>query len=112
MDNIPQSRKRPKAKTAKKVTGDDFNRARARLDKKKLARDRKTHWAHFWNVCPKCGGDMFEQETTKIRFEVCRACNGVYIDQAEIALAFKHLDPAKWLKAVLQRSKKPNTKLG
>jgi len=87
-----------------------FAAARERLDRKKLARQRKLQWAHFWLLCPKCGGDMFEQESLGIRYEVCRDCNGIHLDQAELALAAKHLDPAKLVKAVLTRSKKPRTK--
>lgn len=112
MGNIQQSRKQPKGKTKKTDPSEEFARARARLDKKKRDRDLKTHWAHFWDVCPKCGGDMFEQEFKKIKFEVCRKCHGIYVDQAELALASKHMDPARWLKAVLQKSKKPKTNLG
>lgn len=112
MDNIQHSRKRPKAKTKQNDAGDDFKRARAQQDKKKRGRDRKTNWAHFWMVCPKCGGDMFEQESNDIWFDVCRDCHGVYLDHAEINLALKYLDPVKWLKALFRRSKKPNTDLG
>lgn len=109
MANIQQPRKQPKTKSKTKHTTDKFDRERSRLDKKKLDRDRKTHWAHFWNVCPKCGGDMFEQESLKIRYEVCRRCHGIYVDHEEAALAAKHVDPTKWLGAVLRRSKKPKT---
>ena len=82
------------------------------MDKKTHDRDMATHWAHFWNVCPKCGGNMFEQQVQKTRFDVCRKCHGVYIDQAEVALALKHLDPVKWLKALVQKAKKPVVKQG
>ena len=94
MANIKQSGSKTKSKArskkSSKDTGsrkvsskamDDFDRARKPLDRKKQTRDLKTHWAHFWNVCPKCGGDMFEQTSLKIRYEVCRKCHGIYIDQ-------------------------------
>jgi hypothetical protein len=116
MANIKQSGRKSKSKagTARKTAkpagaADEFDRARRALDKKKEKRDLATHWAHFWNVCPKCGGDMFEQTSLKIRYEVCRKCHGIYIDQAEAGLVKRFLDPVKWLRAALTRSKKPKT---
>lgn len=67
------------------------------------------HWAHFWNLCPKCGGDMFEQRSLGIRYEACRRCHGIYLDHDEAALVAKYLDPARWVKAALKRAKKPKT---
>jgi Zn-finger nucleic acid-binding protein len=87
----------------------EFERARTRLDKKKRTRDMKTHWAHFWNVCPKCGGDMFEQTSLGIKYEACRKCHGIYVDHAEASLVVKFLDVAKWFRAALRRSKDPRT---
>ncbi len=122
MANIKQSGSKTKSKArarkstkkagTRKVSGkaaDDFDRARKTLDKKKQPRDLRTHWAHFWNVCPKCGGDMFEQTSLKIRYEVCRKCHGIYIDQGEASLIKRFLDPVKWLNAALRRSKDPKT---
>jgi hypothetical protein len=109
MATIKQSPRQSKAKAKAKNSTDELERSRKRLDKKKTDRRFKTHWAHFWNVCPKCGGDMFEQVSLRIRYEVCRKCHGIYIDQAEAALASKHLDLKKWLRSVLRRSKDPKT---
>jgi acetyl-CoA carboxylase beta subunit len=113
MANIKQTRRqsktKSKSKTRAKSPETEFDKTRARLDKKKQDRRFKTHWAHFWDVCPKCGGDMFEQTSLDVRYEVCRKCHGIYIDQAEAALADKHLDLKKWLRALLRRSKDPKT---
>lgn len=113
MANIKQSGRKTKSKSKAarkpKNTEGEFERARKTLDKKKQTRDLNTHWAHFWNVCPKCGGDMFEQTTLKIRYEVCRKCHGIYIDQGEARLVKRFLDPVKWLGAALRRSKDPKT---
>jgi len=87
-----------------------FARERERLDRKAAARRQKLQWAHYWLLCPRCGGDMFEQESLGIHYAVCRDCNGIHIDRAELALAGKHLDAGKLVKAVLARSKKPRTK--
>jgi acetyl-CoA carboxylase beta subunit len=111
MATIKQSKRqsKTKSKSTPRDPAAEFDKARKRLDKKKQDRDLKTHWAHFWNVCPKCGGDMFEQTSLQIRYEVCRKCHGIYVDQAEAALAEKNLDLKKWLRAVLRRSKDPKT---
>jgi acetyl-CoA carboxylase beta subunit len=98
-----------KSKRAAKDPKAEFDRARNRLDKKKEKRDLETHWAHFWNVCPKCGGDMFEQKSLGIRYEVCRKCHGIYVDHGEAELVANHLDIPKWFEAALKRAKKPET---
>jgi acetyl-CoA carboxylase beta subunit len=113
MANIKQSARKTKSKARSRTVSaadpDGFERARKTLDKKKQTRELKTQWAHFWNLCPKCGGDMFEQSSLKIRYEVCRKCHGIYIDQAEANLVKRFLDPVKWLRAALRRSKDPKT---
>ncbi|MDH3199233.1 MAG: hypothetical protein OEO21_13435, partial [Candidatus Krumholzibacteria bacterium] len=72
MTRTPRKRKvtqKPKPAQAKSAPA-AFVGARKRLDQKKLVRQRKLQWAHFWLLCPKCGGDMFEQESLGIRYEV------------------------------------------
>jgi Zn-finger nucleic acid-binding protein len=96
---------RPRRKTGP----DAFAKTRARLDKKRAKRRQKMLWVHYWLLCPKCGGDMFVQTRLNIRFEVCRDCHGVAIDGEELALLLEHLDPAKALRAILKKSKKPDT---
>jgi Zn-finger nucleic acid-binding protein len=82
---------------------------RARLDQKRARRRAKTLWAHYWLLCPKCGGDMFVQRTMGITFEVCRDCHNIAIDGDEVALLLSHLDPGKALRAILKKSKRPDT---
>jgi len=109
MATTKRSKTKTKAKSKPKDPTAEFERARKRLDKRKDLKTLKTQWAHFWNLCPKCGGDMFEQRSLGIRYEVCRRCHGIYVDQAEAALVAKFLDVRKWLSAVLRRSKDPKT---
>ncbi len=113
MANIKQSGPKTKSKArsaAKTVSNtDEFDRARKTLDKKKKTRDLKTHWAELWKVWPKGGGAMLEQTSLRIRYEVCRKCHGIYFDQAEANLIKRFLDPVKWLRAALTRSKDPKT---
>ncbi len=106
--NTTTSRKRkPARRSAAKPS---LAQTRARLDKKRAKRRAKMLWVHYWMLCPKCGGDMFIQETQGIRYEVCRDCHGIAIDGEEVALLLEHLDPGKALKAILKKSKKPDTK--
>jgi len=95
---------------AAKATGSsEFEKTRATLDRKRAKRREKMLWAHYWLLCPKCGGDMFVQRTMGITYEVCRECHGIAIDGDEVALLLEHLDPAEALQALLKKSKKPET---
>jgi Zn-finger nucleic acid-binding protein len=98
-----------KTRTRTKSDANAFAKTRARLDKKRAKRRQKMLWVHYWLLCPKCGGDMFVQKTLDIRFEVCRDCKGIAIDGEELTLLLAHLDPAKAMRAILKKSKKPDT---
>jgi Zn-finger nucleic acid-binding protein len=87
----------------------ELEKVRARLDRKRAKRRQKMLWAHYWLLCPKCGGDMFVQRTLGIAYEVCRDCHGIAIDHEELALLLEHLDAATALRAILKQSKKPDT---
>jgi Zn-finger nucleic acid-binding protein len=106
----PKTQSKP-TKTTPRKPGDRaaFAKTRARLDKRRAKRRQKMLWVHYWLLCPKCGGDMFVQETMKIRYEVCRSCHGIAIDGEEAKLLLDHLDPGKALRAILKKSKKPDT---
>ena len=86
-----------------------LKQARAKLDAKRAKRRAKHLWAHYWLLCPRCGGDMFVQRSMNVTFEVCRDCHGIAIDGDEVALILGHLDAAKALRAILKKSKKPDT---
>jgi Zn-finger nucleic acid-binding protein len=97
------SRKKPAATAA------GLEKTRARLDKKRMERRQKMMWAHYWLLCPKCGGDMFVQRTMGIAYEVCRDCHGIAVDGEELTLLLEKLDAATALRAMLKQSKKPDT---
>jgi Zn-finger nucleic acid-binding protein len=63
-----------------------FEKKRAQLDRKRAERRQKMLWAHYWLLCPKCGGDMFVQHTMGIAYEVCRDCHGIAIDGEELSI--------------------------
>jgi Zn-finger nucleic acid-binding protein len=104
------SSSRPRKPARRTARTPSFQQTRARLDRKRAKRRDRKLWAHYWLLCPKCGGDMFIQETLGIRYEVCRDCHGIAIDDDEVALLLEHLDPGKALKAILRKAKKPDTK--
>jgi Zn-finger nucleic acid-binding protein len=105
---MPAKRKTPRPRPAR-AAGASFAKTRARLDRKRAARRARMLWAHYWLLCPKCGGDMFVQRSLGITFEVCRDCHGIAIDGEEAELLLAHLDPGKALRAILKKSKKPDT---
>src|SRR5690349_10898144 len=98
-----------RAPRTKAAGSSSIAKKRARLDKKRAERRQKMLWAHYWLLCPKCGGDMFVQHTMGIAYEVCRDCHGIAIDGEELALLLENLDSADALGAILKQSKKPDT---
>jgi Zn-finger nucleic acid-binding protein len=100
---------KPRRKTAAAKPDADFQKTRVRLDKKREKRRAKMLWAHYWLLCPKCGGDMFVQRTMGIAYEVCRDCHGIAIDGDELVLLLEHLDADPAFHAILKKSKKPDT---
>jgi len=109
--NIRKSKAKAKPKAKAPARDEAFDRARKRLDKQRARRKSKTQYAHYWNLCPKCGGDMFEQKALGIYFEVCRECHGIHVDVAELDLARAHLDSKKLLLAISRKAKNPKTEV-
>ena len=101
--------RKPRQSAAKTGHDGEFEKSRARLDRKRDERRKKMLWAHYWLLCPKCGGDMFVQRTLGITYEVCRDCHGIAIDGEELALLLSHLEADPALRAILKQSKKPDT---
>jgi len=95
----------------RKATGaaPGFAQTRARLDARRAKQRQKMLWAHYWLLCPKCGGDMFVNKTMGIHYEVCRDCHGIAIDGDELNLLLEHLEPGEALRAILKKSLKPDT---
>src|SRR5262245_15013783 len=103
--STPATRRKKKAAPAP-----GLDAARTRLDQKRAGRRQKMMWAHYWLLCPKCGGDMFVQRTMGIAYEVCRDCHGIAIDGEELELLLEHLETREALRAILKKSLKPDTK--
>jgi Zn-finger nucleic acid-binding protein len=99
----------PRTPRPKAAGSSSIEKKRAQLDRKRAERRQKMLWAHYWLLCPKCGGDMFVQHTVGIAYEVCRDCHGIAIDGDELALLLENLDPADAFRAILKQSKKPDT---
>lgn len=100
---------RAKRKTPAPRAACSFEQARAKLDAKRAKRREKHLWAHFWLLCPRCGGDMFVQRSLGVAYDVCRDCHAIAIDGDEVALILDHLDAPKALRAILRKSRKPDT---
>ena len=103
---------RKKARKSKRISrkgscnAPDLEHERDRLDKKRLKRDRSKHVSYYWNVCPKCGGDMDAQAIMSVRYDTCRTCGGVYVDRDEIKFAGKYVDPARFVKSLAKKKRK------
>jgi hypothetical protein len=57
-------------------------REKVAAEKEKL---KQLHWMH----CPKCGMDLHEVDFRGIDVDVCFNCNGVFLDQGELAAIVK-----------------------
>ena len=53
---------------------------RAKLDSERIAQERK---AHFMK-CPKCGGDLKEEDHGQVKVDVCPDCKGMWLDAGEM----------------------------
>ena len=55
---------------------------RAKLDAERKASERKAHYMR----CPKCGGDLKEQEFHHVRVDICPDCHGMWLDAGEVEM--------------------------
>jgi uncharacterized protein len=55
---------------------------RDRLDAERQQQERKAHLMK----CPKCGGDLGEQEIGNVKVDVCKDCGGTWLDAGELDL--------------------------
>ncbi|HZF66613.1 MAG TPA: zf-TFIIB domain-containing protein [Gemmatirosa sp.] len=60
---------------------------RAKMDAQREARERASHHMR----CPKCGGHLVEREHHRVKIDVCRECNGTWLDAGELEIV-EHLD--------------------
>jgi hypothetical protein len=58
---------------------------RAKLDKERAEAERKSHFMK----CPKCGGDMNEEDRGQVKVDVCPDCGGMFLDAGELELMRK-----------------------
>jgi len=59
---------------------------RKKLDAERAALARRSHDKSFWMVCPKCGGELREENVKGVMTDHCDGCNGVFLDKGEIEL--------------------------
>jgi uncharacterized protein len=53
---------------------------RAKLDAERAAAERKAHFMR----CPKCGGNLQEQEFKHVKVDLCPDCKGMWLDAGEL----------------------------
>ena len=58
---------------------------RAKLDADRKNQERKQ--AHM--KCPKCGGDLKEEDRGSVKVDVCQECKGMWLDAGELDLLQK-----------------------
>jgi uncharacterized protein len=63
---------------------------RAKLDAEREAAKRKEHL----HKCPKCGGDLREQEFKHVRVDICPDCHGMWLDAGELEMITQVKDSA------------------
>jgi hypothetical protein len=87
--------------------------------KRKLAHDVKRQLleaekaklkALHWMRCPKCGMEMHEVRYRGMDVDVCFSCNGIFLDQGELA----HLEKpeSRGVMSAILNWFKPETKVG
>lgn len=65
-----------------KLDAERVKELRAKLDAERTAVDRKGHFMK----CPKCGGDLKEQELRQVKVDVCPDCHGMWLDAGEVQM--------------------------
>ena len=57
-------------------------RMRTQMDAQREARERASHHMR----CPKCGGHLVERAHHQVKIDVCRECNGTWLDAGELEI--------------------------
>ena len=65
---------------------------RAERDKLRAAQQEEQQKELHWMRCPKCGGQMEEQEMETVKIDICNSCGGMYFDKGEFEIAAKSLE--------------------
>lgn len=73
----------------RKLDAELIKAQRAKLDAERAEMDRQqrdSEREHYYMRCPKCGGQLNEQDVENIKVDVCPACNGTWLDAGELDL--------------------------
>lgn len=63
---------------------------REKLDAERQALERKVHYMK----CPKCGGDLAEQERESVKIDICGDCGGIWLDAGELEMV-RHVSKSR-----------------
>ncbi len=58
-------------------------RRREEASKQKAARDKDERRASHYMKCPKCGGDLKEEQYHRVQIDRCADCKGIWFDAGE-----------------------------
>ena len=65
-----------------KMDAELMKQRRAQLDADRAKQERASHFMK----CPKCGGDLAEQDMGGVKIDRCTECGGVWLDAGELEL--------------------------
>ena len=74
-----------------------IERKRAELDAEREARHEAELKAEHWLRCPKCGGQMAEEELSGIMIDRCGSCQGIFFDAGELDLLLEAKEQGSFL---------------
>lgn len=63
---------------------------RAKLDDRRRQAEREREREAHWMRCPKCGGQMIEQQFENVMVDKCVDCHGVHLNADEIELLIQY----------------------
>ena len=59
---------------------------RAELDAARKSSEAESAKVAHWMKCPKCGGQLAEQQMDVVMVDVCEGCGGIYFDSGELGM--------------------------
>ena len=67
-----------------------LDKLRETADARKQEREEEHRGQAYWMVCPKCGGELKEENLQEaVKVDRCAGCNGIFFDDGELDLFVK-----------------------
>ncbi len=74
-----------------------IEKRRRELDAQRREQESAAARGDYWMRCPKCGGQMEEEDLAHIKVERCTQCKGLYFDHGELETLLEAQEPAGFL---------------